>query len=161
MPGNNKPLTRDQLASFLPNHEAVKAFEKLFQDVNSLPSEEIIILIQETALVAQSSDARAQQALDTLQRLADLIELLVCAPIVQIGTLGEQQADKVSITNGVVSAELKNNQVILLESIKNLDDFSDVNLATLTNSPVAGDPTKWVSINDNGIIRAMPTWELP
>lgn len=29
---------------------------------------------------------------------------------------------------------------------------------TLTNAPVAGNPTKWIEINDNGTIRRIPTW---
>lgn len=29
---------------------------------------------------------------------------------------------------------------------------------TLTNAPTAGNPTKWVPINDNGTIRYMPAW---
>ena len=29
---------------------------------------------------------------------------------------------------------------------------------TLTNAPVAGDPTKWIAINDNGTTRYLPAW---
>ena len=29
---------------------------------------------------------------------------------------------------------------------------------TLLNAPAAGNPTKWVPINDNGTIRYIPTW---
>lgn len=29
---------------------------------------------------------------------------------------------------------------------------------TLSNAPVAGNPTKWIAIKDNGIIRYIPTW---
>lgn len=31
-------------------------------------------------------------------------------------------------------------------------------LGTLTNAPVAGNPTKWIPINDNGTIRNIPAW---
>ncbi len=31
-------------------------------------------------------------------------------------------------------------------------------LGTLTNAPVAGNPTKWVPINDNGTTRYLPVW---
>lgn len=31
-------------------------------------------------------------------------------------------------------------------------------VGTLNNSPVAGNPTKWIGINDNGTIRRIPTW---
>lgn len=30
--------------------------------------------------------------------------------------------------------------------------------ATLLNAPVAGNPTKWIPINDNGTIRYIPCW---
>lgn len=29
---------------------------------------------------------------------------------------------------------------------------------TLNNAPTAGNPTKWIQINDNGTIRKIPTW---
>jgi len=29
---------------------------------------------------------------------------------------------------------------------------------TITNAPSAGNPTKWIKINDNGVIRAIPAW---
>jgi hypothetical protein len=29
---------------------------------------------------------------------------------------------------------------------------------TLTNAPAAGNPTKWITINDNGTLRRIPTW---
>jgi hypothetical protein len=31
-------------------------------------------------------------------------------------------------------------------------------LGTLANAPAAGNPTKWIKINDNGTIRAVPAW---
>jgi uncharacterized spore protein YtfJ len=31
-------------------------------------------------------------------------------------------------------------------------------IATLTNGPTAGNPTKWIPINDNGTIRNIPAW---
>lgn len=35
---------------------------------------------------------------------------------------------------------------------------SGANTATLTNSPVSGNPTKWIQINDNGTTRYIPAW---
>lgn len=29
---------------------------------------------------------------------------------------------------------------------------------TLLNAPVAGNPTKWIPINDNGVTRYIPVW---
>ena len=31
-------------------------------------------------------------------------------------------------------------------------------VGTLTNSPVTGNPTKWLPINDNGVTRYIPAW---
>jgi hypothetical protein len=30
--------------------------------------------------------------------------------------------------------------------------------ATMTNGPTAGNPTKWIQINDNGTLRSIPAW---
>lgn len=39
-----------------------------------------------------------------------------------------------------------------------LTNGAGVGLGTLTNAPAAGDPTKWVGINDNGTTRYIPAW---
>ncbi len=31
-------------------------------------------------------------------------------------------------------------------------------MGTITNAPAAGNPTKWIGINDNGVIRQIPAW---
>jgi hypothetical protein len=48
---------------------------------------------------------------------------------------GELCQTKVSLTNGAGSST-----------------------ATLTNAPAAGNPTKWISINDGGTVRKIPAW---
>lgn len=44
------------------------------------------------------------------------------------------------------------------ETNATLADNAAVGAGTLTNAPTAGDPTKWVAINDNGTTRYFPTW---
>lgn len=39
-----------------------------------------------------------------------------------------------------------------------LTDGAAAQVATLTNGPTAGNPTKWVAINDNGTTRYIPAW---
>lgn len=39
-----------------------------------------------------------------------------------------------------------------------LTDGAGAETATLTTAPVAGNPTKWIGINDNGTIRYVPAW---
>lgn len=42
----SRPLTRDQLAAFLPSHQAVKAFEKM-QDANTIFANTINVILAE------------------------------------------------------------------------------------------------------------------
>jgi hypothetical protein len=49
----------------------------------------------------------------------------------------------------------------LLTTNSSLTNGSGSSIGTLTNAPDAGDPTKWIAINDNGTERYIPTWELP
>lgn len=46
----------------------------------------------------------------------------------------------------------------LLRTTASLTDGASVGAGTLANAPSAGNPTKWVSINDNGTTRWIPTW---
>ena len=46
----------------------------------------------------------------------------------------------------------------LLTTNTALTDNTGANTATLNNSPITGDPTKWIAINDNGTTRYIPTW---
>jgi len=39
-----------------------------------------------------------------------------------------------------------------------LTNGAGASVGTLANAPAAGNPTKWVGINDNGTIRYIPTW---
>jgi len=47
---------------------------------------------------------------------------------------------------------------VLLKTSAALTDTAAAALATITNSPVAGNPTKWFQINDNGTLRSIPAW---
>lgn len=55
-----------------------------------------------------------------------------------------------AITNGSTS---------LMATSVALSNGAGVGLGTLTNAPSAGDPTKWIAINDNGTTRYIPTWQ--
>jgi len=46
----------------------------------------------------------------------------------------------------------------LLTTSVALTDVSGVGAGTITNAPSAGNPTKWISIVDNGTTRKIPTW---
>lgn len=46
----------------------------------------------------------------------------------------------------------------LLTTSAALTDGAAAQLATITNGPTAGNPTKWIPINDNGTTRYIPAW---
>src|SRR4030043_1780783 len=98
-------LTRDQLATFLKNHELIKEFEKLTQVVNEVsPSSDttginiqagnadaaanealaqIVRVAQDAAINPGTVDQKAVQALDALGRIANALEMLSSAPVIQ------------------------------------------------------------------------------
>jgi hypothetical protein len=46
----------------------------------------------------------------------------------------------------------------LVTSRVTLTNGAGASAGTITNAPTAGNPTKWIPINDNGVIRNIPAW---
>ena len=69
-------LTRDQLAAFLKDHQSIKQFELLFSTVDAIAPD----FANEVFIAAENAGSRAQEALDSLNRLASALELLALAP---------------------------------------------------------------------------------
>lgn len=77
MATNRLKLTRDQLAAFLgKDSEAIKQFEQLFSTTDALSTS----VQDELTNAAVNAEARAQQAIDALNRLSDVLESLALAP---------------------------------------------------------------------------------
>ena len=72
-------LTRDQLASFLKDHESIKQFEQLFLTVDAIAPD----FVNEVSIAAENSGSRAQQALDAIQRLTNAIEAAATLPAIE------------------------------------------------------------------------------
>jgi len=53
---------------------------------------------------------------------------------------------------------VQNNAASLVRSVVALTNYSAAALGTLANAPVAGNPTKWIAVDDNGTLRRIPTW---
>ena len=70
-------LTRDQLATFLQDHEQIRQFEKLFSTVDAASSDITIIDVE---LVAQLAQATANQAVDTNHLSTDYIDFDLSPP---------------------------------------------------------------------------------
>jgi hypothetical protein len=79
-------------------------------------------------------------------------------PSVELGTIAAQNNSSVAITGGTIVAALTDSTTNLISSSATLSDGAAAAAGTITNAPVAGNPTKWVSINDNGTIRYIPAW---
>jgi outer membrane murein-binding lipoprotein Lpp len=76
-------LNRNQLAAFLPDDDSIRKVEALFTQATDLTPAEIAaltLLVQEASLDAGAADAKATQANDALDRIADSLELLAYAP---------------------------------------------------------------------------------
>jgi hypothetical protein len=74
-------LTRDQLAAFLTDQQQIRQFELLFSVVDQaqyIPDE-----VNEAKLEAGSAQATANDALAQLTRLANAVELLAAAPVIE------------------------------------------------------------------------------
>jgi hypothetical protein len=91
-------LTRDQLASFLQDHEQVKQFERLFSTVDTLSN----VTIDELNISSGNAVASANDALAQLSAVSQMLELLVTAPRNELGTISSQNADNVDITGGEI-----------------------------------------------------------
>jgi hypothetical protein len=69
-------LTRDQLASFLQDHEQIKQFEKLFQTVDTINT----VSLDDISVSAGNASASANEALGQVEALQSLVQLLAYAP---------------------------------------------------------------------------------
>jgi hypothetical protein len=95
-------LTRDQLAEFLSDQQQIRQFEMLFATVDEIQVivgtdfeyqadtaaanannalAQISALAQDTAINDAALNAKVQQALDAIPRLAQSLELLALAPV--------------------------------------------------------------------------------
>ena len=77
---NPRPLTREELAKFLPDQRSIRAFEQLFEII---PGDLIILiqLIEDVGIEAVSAMARAESNSASLSRIAEALELLTSAPV--------------------------------------------------------------------------------
>lgn len=125
-------------------------------------SEKLYVNLTRAQLSKITTDARVIRALELILAqvnglsIEDIIAAL--AAISALGDMSSQMANNVAITGGNITANLKNNQTNLLESTVTLTNGAAAAAGTLSNAPVAGNPTKWVAINDNGTLRYVPAW---
>lgn len=97
---NRLNLSREQLASFLKNHEQIKQFERLFATVNEVDQ----TVIEAVLTIASMSDAKAQIALDALDR-RDYIDFAYNAPYAEaerrLAWSNTEQSLQIGMENGL------------------------------------------------------------
>ncbi len=79
MATNKLNLTRDQLATFLKTYEQIKQFESLFALADSIAPD----VVNEVKTEAGNALATANNALAQLTRIANALEMLATAPVIQ------------------------------------------------------------------------------
>lgn len=58
-----------------------------------------------------------------------------------------------------VNGSLSINSATMIRTATSFTDGAAAATGTLTNAPSAGNPTKWVPVDDNGTTRYIPTWQ--
>lgn len=125
-------LTRDQLATFLKNQEQIRQFERLFQVADQVaPSSDtpgieiqagqgqaaanealsqIVSLAKDAAINAGTADQKAVQALDSIGRMANALEMLALAPVRNNVELAHDVNGILPLAN--LPASVRSNQVL-------------------------------------------------
>ncbi len=125
-------LTRDQLATFLKNFEQIRQFERLFQIADEVsPSSDtqgisieasnagaaanealaqIVSLAKDVAISAGNADQKAVQALDSIERMANALEMLALAPVRNNVELAHDVNGILPLAN--LPASVRSNQVL-------------------------------------------------
>lgn len=108
-------LTRDQLASFLKDHEQIKQFERLFADVSQLEP----TTLNDLALAAGTADQKAVEALSLIASVAQ--EAAVSSAVADgkatqaldaIATLAQEAQVQMAVADGKASAALAQVQAL-------------------------------------------------
>lgn len=63
-----------------------------------------------------------------------------------------------TFVHGITAASITTSSTTLHTTSVALTNGAAANTGTLTNAPAAGNPTKWIPINDNGTTRYIPAW---
>lgn len=71
------------------------------------------------------------------------------------GTIGDGTHRPSNIFSVIFTA---GSATTLITSNVGMTDYAAAQAGTLLNAPVAGNPTKWIAINDNGTVRKIPAW---
>ena len=78
--------------------------------------------------------------------------------VMQFPVLDQFVPDIVQVSSDVQFSTVTIASAVLARTSVPLANGAAAALGTISNAPVAGNPTKWVPINDNGVTRYIPAW---
>ena len=76
------------------------------------------------------------------------------SPTLITPNIGAAAGASLTLTGDIVTG----NVAALHKTSVNLNNGAGAGAGTLLNAPAAGNPTKWVPIDDNGTLRHVPSW---
>lgn len=74
------------------------------------------------------------------------------------GVLRDLNIGNSTLSINISSTAISHNSTTLWTTTVALSNGAGAGAGTLANAPAAGNPTKWVPINDNGTTRYIPAW---
>ena len=83
---------------------------------------------------------------------------VVVPDVMQFPPLDQFVPDITQAGSDAQFANVTTSSTVLARTSAPLANGAAAALGTLSNAPVAGNPTKWVPINDNGVTRYIPAW---
>lgn len=155
-----RPVLRQELTRVFKNQRVIRAFEKIF---DLIPPEFINQQVQLDAvnLIGELASSQAVAAITAIEQLAAAVDRLALSP----PRINESPQDDISPRNepgdikaSTVEAKLTDTSTNLIASSVAMTNGAAVAAATLLNAPVAGNPTKWVTVDDAGTLRLLPLW---
>lgn len=72
--------------------------------------------------------------------------------------IGNAVAETAGAERLQVNGSLSISDATMIRTYTAFGNGAGAGAGTLTNAPAAGDPTKWIPINDNGTVRHIPAW---
>ena len=78
--------------------------------------------------------------------------------ITSVSTLRGVLIPTPTVSGDTITVGPSNTTGALIATNAALTDGAGASAGTLTNAPSAGNPTKWIKVNDNGVIRSVPAW---
>ncbi len=159
-------IPRNLLAEvFNNNSRMIKSFEDVLKQINdSIPQDlssinTSITTIQGNITSINTSIATIQANITTINSDIVTLQTNLANLIASLGTMAYQDANNVAITGGsAIIDTLVINDADFVSTNVTLNNYAGASAGTLTNAPSAGNPTKWILINDNSVLLKIPAW---